>query len=49
VARLPNIFDNYEVPWENWAHLDFLYGKDADTLLYSQIMNNIAKAEITFR
>ena len=43
------IFDNYQVPYENWNHLDFIWGIDADTLVYTQLMANMAKAEIELR
>ena len=50
VAELPDeyIFDNYEVPFEQWKHLDFLYGIDADTLLYPQVLENMARAQDEF-
>ena len=48
-SHLPMIFDNYQVPYENWNHLDFIWGIDADTLVYTQLMANMAKAEIELR
>ena len=45
ITRLPNIFDNYEVPYENWNHLDYLWGIDAPTLVYDQVLTNIARAQ----
>eukprot|EP00095_Tigriopus_kingsejongensis_P005003 maker-scaffold139_size317827-snap-gene-0.14 protein:Tk05003 transcript:maker-scaffold139_size317827-snap-gene-0.14-mRNA-1 annotation:"lipase 3" len=45
ISKLPNIFDNYEVPYENWNHLDYLWGIDAPTLVYTQLISNMARAE----
>ena len=45
ISRLPNIFDNYEVPYENWNHLDYLFGIDADVLVYDQVLSNMAAAQ----
>jgi hypothetical protein len=43
--ELPNIFDNYTVPYEKWNHVDFLWGIDANILLFPRVMKNIADAE----
>ena len=45
ITKLPNIYDNYEVPYENWNHLDYLWGIDADRLVYDQVLANIARAQ----
>ena len=45
LTELPNIFDNYEVPYENWNHLDYLFGIDADRLVYDQVLANINRAQ----
>jgi len=29
-AKVPNIVENYQVPWEGWNHFDFLYAIDMD-------------------
>ena len=34
LSELPNLFDNYTVPYERWNHVDFLWAKDIDTLLH---------------
>jgi len=36
--HLPNMVANIRVNYESWNHLDFLWGKDADTLLYHPAM-----------
>eukprot|EP00092_Neocalanus_flemingeri_P010625 GFUD01011447.1.p1 GENE.GFUD01011447.1~~GFUD01011447.1.p1 ORF type:complete len:260 (-),score=61.54 GFUD01011447.1:51-830(-) len=33
-ASLPNLVASYQVPFHTWNHLDFLWGKSADFLLY---------------
>lgn len=44
VSQLPNVYDDYEVPYENWNHLDYIYGIDAYTLVYPRVLENIARA-----
>ena len=43
VQGLPNTVPGmiHEVAFPAWNHLDFLWGKDADTLLYSKVINNM--------
>ena len=40
---LPNIVPgmNHEVEWEAFTHLDFLWGIDADSLVYSHVLANL--------
>ena len=42
---LPNIVPGmkHEVAFENWSHLDFLWGVDADQLVYKFVIDNIEK------
>ena len=40
-SQLPNLLASYEVPFPKWNHLDFLYGMDADTLVYPEILKNM--------
>ena len=47
-SALPTVYDNYQVPFEQWNHQDFVWGIDADTLVYPQVMANMAKAEAEF-
>ncbi len=47
-SQLPYVYDNYEVPFEQWNHLDYLYGIDAYTLVYPQVMENMARAQQEF-
>lgn len=41
LTRLPNKYATYEVPYELWNHLDYLWGIDAKTLLYPEIIKNM--------
>jgi len=40
-SRLPNLFKSYDVPFPKWNHLDHLWGMDADTLVYSEVLKNM--------
>jgi len=40
-AQLPNLVHSYEVPYPTFNHMDFLYGIDADTLLYPEILKQM--------
>lgn len=44
--RLPNIYDDYEVPFAKWNHADFCYAIDANTLVYSRVVENHNNIEI---
>jgi len=36
--QLPNVIENFEVPYAEWNHMDFLYGIDAHTYVYDYIL-----------
>ena len=36
---LPQLLDNYEVPLKEFNHIDFIWGIDADQLVYERIYN----------
>ena len=40
-SQLPNLYASYEVPLPKWNHLDFLYGIDADELVYKELLKNM--------
>jgi len=40
-SQLPNLFASYEVPFAKWNHLDFLYGIDADVLVYQELLKDM--------
>jgi len=40
-TKLPNLVQSVRVPHDGFNHLDFLYGKDVDTLLYSSLKSVI--------
>lgn len=40
-SQLPNLYASYEVPFAKWNHLDFLYGIDADVLVYQELLKNM--------
>jgi len=41
LTKLPNNFATYEVPFDLWNHLDYLWGIDAKTILYPEIIKNM--------
>jgi len=41
LSAIPNSFSVYEVPFPLWNHLDYLWGIDADTLVYPEILKNL--------
>ena len=41
LTRVPNSIASYEVPFEQWNHLDFLWGIDAKDILYPEIIKNM--------
>jgi hypothetical protein len=42
-TKLPNLVSDYLVPFDMWNHLDYLWGIDADTLLYPEVLMNMEK------
>jgi len=47
-AQLPNLVESYEVPFNGWNHLDFVYGIDANTLVYPELFKNMEKLNPSF-
>ena len=43
IQGLPNLVASYCVPYPEWNHLDYLWGIDAYTLVYPEVMKNIEK------
>jgi lysosomal acid lipase/cholesteryl ester hydrolase len=41
--RLPNPVGAFRVPLRQFNHLDFLWGKDAKTLVYDKILELMSK------
>ena len=41
LSKLPNNYATYQVPFELWNHLDYLWGIDAKTILYPEIIKNM--------
>jgi len=46
VMKLPNIVENYEVPWPEWNHLDFLYAIDIDQYTNNHLLEVLSKYPI---
>ena len=42
-SALPNLVADYLVPFADWNHLDYLWGIDAHTLVYPEILKNMEK------
>ena len=45
LRELPNLMDNYIIPWRKYTHTDFLYAIDNDKLLFPRLLSNIEAAE----
>ena len=45
LRELPNLRDNYTIPWRKYTHIDFIYAIDNDKLLFPRLLSNIAAAE----
>jgi len=47
ITKLPNIVNGfgYEVPYEQWNHLDFIYGIDANTYVYDEMLKLMQENE----
>ncbi|XP_029170659.1 lipase 3-like isoform X2 [Nylanderia fulva] len=43
INRLPNVIEVKKVPYEKFNHIDFLWGRDARTLLYNRIVIMLKK------
>ena len=37
-SLLGNLYSSYDVPFAKWNHLDYLWGIDADTLVYNELI-----------
>jgi len=42
-GQLPGLIASHRVPYDSWNHLDFLWGKEADSLLYRPVMEVMAQ------
>jgi len=43
MSKLQNNFATYEVPFKPWDHLDYLWGMDAKTILYPEVLKNMER------
>ena len=41
LTKLPNVAHNYEVPYDAWNHLDFIWGIDANIYVYNELLKNL--------
>lgn len=41
IEKLPNVVKSYLVPHKDFNHIDFLWGKNAPTLLYREILKTM--------
>ena len=47
ISMLPNVVASYDVPFKKWNHLDYLWGIDADTLVYAEVLKNMELVRMT--
>ena len=40
-SEVPNLVISYEVPYEKFNHMDFLYAIDVGTLLYEEVLKQM--------
>ncbi len=45
LGKLPNVFDNYTIPFDKWNHLDFMWAIDLDKYLIPRLLKNMDSAE----
>ena len=47
ITKLPNIVNGFgwEVPYEKWNHLDFIYGIDANIYVYEEMLKVMQENE----
>jgi len=43
--QIPNLYEAYTVEFPKWNHLDFLWAKDIETLLFPKLLENIMAGE----
>lgn len=42
-SLLPNLVGVFKVPYKHFNHIDYLWGNDADSLLYKDILHLMSK------
>ncbi|KAI5646270.1 alpha/beta hydrolase fold domain-containing protein [Phthorimaea operculella] len=42
-GKLPNVVEDYIIPYPTWAHTDYLWAKDVKVLLYDRVMELLQK------
>lgn len=46
ISILPNVINDYLVPHEKFNHIDFIWGKDVQHLVYDEIVKTLRLREI---
>ena len=46
-SELPNVVLDYEVPYEKFNHLDFLYAMNAKSVVYDKLLQQLLEASGT--
>ncbi|KAJ2951726.1 hypothetical protein O0L34_g13890 [Tuta absoluta] len=42
-SKLPNVVEDYVIPYASWAHSDFMWAKDVKVLLYDRVFELLQK------
>ena len=46
-SELPHVVLDYEVPYEKFNHLDFLYAMNAKSVVYDKLLQQLLEASVT--
>lgn len=38
IKNVPSVFDVYKIPYERWNHMDYLFAKEANSMVYNKVL-----------